>query len=89
MQFKRLAPAITLTSGSVELLENLSNALIRECSADNVIVIAPESKDEEVATPAQKETIHATIRYLNEYEFDTYSVISYPGFVRILEGCGN
>jgi len=40
--------------------------LKRECSSDNVIVIAPESKDEEVATPAQKETIHATTHYLNE-----------------------
>ena len=77
MQFKRLAPAITMTSGSVELHENLSDALKRECCADNVIVITPESKDEEVAPQAQKETIHATIHYLHTYEFDTYFYASY------------
>ena len=57
-----------MTGGSVELQEQLTESAKREYSSDNVLVIAPESKDEQVATATQRDMIHASICYLQGYE---------------------
>lgn len=59
-----------MTAGSVELQENSDENFKRECCSENSLVVAPESKDEEVVTTAHKDMIHTSMNYLRGYEFD-------------------
>ena len=56
-----------MAGGSAELQEHANESFKRECCSENSLVVAPESKDEEVATTAQKDMIHASMNYLRRY----------------------
>ena len=70
-----------MAGGIIQLKDSPDESLRQECYSNDVIILAPEAKDEAAASPEQKQWIQLMMMKLNEY------VDSFFHFVDYLERC--
>ena len=71
-----------MAGGIIQLQDSPDESLKQECSSNDVLILAPEAKDEAAASHEQKQWIQLMMMKLNEY-----ALIRFFHFVDYFDKC--